>query len=94
MSARGTGAPKSPGARALTVLGPVVAVVLAVLAWAAVRWVFELKNFVLPSPLGVATAFLDDPAPFLRGALQSATSAMLGFAIATSGTIWKRSVSG
>lgn len=87
MSPRGTDTPKSQGARALSLLGPIVAVSLAVLAWAAIRWVFELKDFVLPSPLGVANAFLDDPAPFLRGALQSAGSAMLGFAIAAIGGI-------
>ena len=74
-------------ARALGILGPLLAVTLAILAWAAIKWALDLKDFVLPSPIGVARAFLDDPAPFLRGALQSAGSAMLGFAIATAGGI-------
>ena len=87
MSRRAQSQPSRAASRALTVVGPIVAVALAVLAWSAVKWAFELKDFVLPSPLGVARAFLDDPAPFLRGALQSAGSALLGFAIAAAGGI-------
>ena len=80
--------PESRGAsRTLAVLGPLVAVALAVLAWAAIKQLLGLKDFVLPSPLGVANAFLADPEPFLRGALQSAASALLGFAIAAVGGI-------
>ena len=87
MNRRAQSQPSRTASRALTVVGPVVAVALAVLAWSAVKWAFELKDFMLPSPLGVATAFLDDPAPFLRGALQSAGSALLGFAIAAVGGV-------
>lgn len=73
--------------RALAIVGPAVAVALAILAWAAIKWALGLKDFVLPSPAGVARAFLDDPAPFLRGALQSAGSALLGFALAAAGGV-------
>jgi NitT/TauT family transport system permease protein len=74
-------------ARALGLLGPLVAVAVAILAWSAVKWALDLKDFVLPSPLGVARAFIGDPEPFLRGALQSAGSALLGFAIAAVGGV-------
>ncbi len=74
-------------ARALDILGPLLAIALAILAWTAIKWALDLKDFVLPSPIGVARAFVDDPAPFLRGAFQSAGSAMLGFAIATAGGV-------
>ena len=63
-------------ARALDILGPLLAIALAILAWTAIKWALDLKDFVLPSPIGVARAFVDDPAPFLRGALQSAGSAL------------------
>lgn len=73
--------------RALAILGPLVAIAIAIAAWSAVKWTLDLKDFVLPSPLGVARAFLDDPEPFLRGAFQSAGSALLGFAIAAVGGV-------
>ena len=73
--------------RIVSFVGPVVSVALAILAWTAIKWAFDLKDFILPSPLGVARAFLNDPDPFLRGALQSAGSALLGFAIAAAGGI-------
>lgn len=78
--------PRAPS-RALAVIGPIVAIALALLAWAAIKRAFGLADFILPSPAGVAKAFLDDPQPFLRGALQSAGSALAGFAIAAGGGI-------
>jgi NitT/TauT family transport system permease protein len=87
MSVRPPVQPQAAGSRALAVLGPVVAIAAALLLWTAIKWAFDLKDFVLPSPAGVARAFLDDPWPFVRGALQSAGSALLGFAIATVGGV-------
>jgi len=91
MSARGSQGPGSGasaiGRAARAAVGPLATVVAAVAAWAAFKAVLGIKDFVLPSPLGVARAFADDPAPFLVGAQETLVSAALGFAIAAAGGI-------
>ena len=73
--------------RAMRALAPLAAVVAAIAAWALFKQMFGVKDFVLPSPLGVLHAFTEDPAPFLRGTLETATSAGIGFAIAAIGGV-------
>ena len=73
--------------RAMHTLAPLAAVAAAIAAWALFKQVFGVKDFVLPSPLGVLHAFTDDPTPFLRGTLETATSAGIGFAIAAIGGV-------
>ena len=55
--------------------------------WAAFKAVFGVKDFVLPSPLGVLRAFEADPRTFLVGVRETATSAAIGFAIAAVGGV-------
>jgi NitT/TauT family transport system permease protein len=62
---------------------PLLAIVAAVALWGLVKQVFGVKDFVLPSPRGVLDAFLADPRPFLVASLETAKSALSGFAIAT-----------
>lgn len=61
---------------------PLLFVGLFVLLWDLAKRVLELPDYLLPSPLGVAGAFVGDPAPFLAGCAETATCAALGFAIA------------
>ena len=68
-------------------LGPVVTVALAVGAWAAVKSVLDIKDFVLPSPLAVLEAFRADAAGFIGGAWETLLSATTGFAIAAAGGV-------
>lgn len=73
--------------RLLRIAGPIVTVGLAIGLWALVKWAFDLKDFVLPSPAGVVRAFAGDPAPFLRGCAESALSAGIGYGIAAVGGV-------
>lgn len=61
---------------------PFAFVALAVLLWDLGKRAFALPDYLLPSPLGVARAFVADPTPFLLGTLETATCAALGFAVA------------
>ena len=63
-------------------IGPLATIALVVALWAAFKAVFGVKDFVLPSPLGVLRAFEADPRTFLVGVRETATSAAIGFAIA------------
>jgi NitT/TauT family transport system permease protein len=66
----------------IDIIGPVITVAIALLAWWFVKWYFDFKDFVLPSPVGVLDAFFADPWPFMRGCWESAMSASAGFVIA------------
>lgn len=71
-------APPHPFARLL----PLCVVAIAVLVWAVGKEVFGIEDYQLPSPLGVARAFLADPYPFLRGCAETAFCAASGFLLA------------
>jgi NitT/TauT family transport system permease protein len=68
-------------------LGPIATVALAIGAWAAVKSVLDIKDFVLPSPLAVFAAFRADATGFLGGAWETLLSATIGFAIAAAGGV-------
>jgi len=70
-----------------TTAGPIAIVLLAVAAWAVLKSAFGIKDYLLPSPLGVARAFADDPWTFLNGMRETATSAAIGFGIAAAGGV-------
>ena len=72
----------SAGARIAAAAGPIATVAIAIAAWAAFKSVAGIKDFVLPSPLGVVRAFEADATTFLIGARETAISAALGFGIA------------
>jgi NitT/TauT family transport system permease protein len=83
MSAHRPSALAAMRAQLVAAIPPLLAVVAAVALWGLVKQVFGVKDFVLPSPRGVLDAFLADPRPFLVGSLETAKSALSGFAIAT-----------
>lgn len=68
-------------------IGPLATIALVVALWAAFKAAFGVKDFVLPSPLGVLRAFETDPRTFLVGVRETATSAAIGFAIAAVGGV-------
>lgn len=68
-------------------LGPLAAIAIAVAAWQLLKWTLDVRDFVLPSPLGVARAFAGDPRTFLVGMRETALSAAIGFAIAAAGGV-------
>lgn len=72
--------------------GPAAAVVAAIATWQVLKMSLDIKDFVLPSPLGVVQAFAGDPRPFLIGAWETALSASIGFAIAAAGGVLLGSV--
>lgn len=61
---------------------PLGSIALAILLWAAIKQVFGIADYVLPSPMRVVVAFLATPEVFLVGCLETAVSAATGFAIA------------
>jgi NitT/TauT family transport system permease protein len=74
--------------RIAAIAGPLATIAIVLVAWAAFKALFGVKDFVLPSPFGVARAFEADPRTFLVGARETAISAALGFAIAaTAGVV-------
>ncbi len=68
--------------RLLHACAPLFAIAVVIAAWALIKIVFDVQDFVLPSPWRVLCALLDDPRPFLIGSLETALSATLGFLIA------------
>ena len=68
-------------------IGPTATIVTAIAAWAIFKYSFSVKDFMLPSPLGVARVFLEDPSPFLLGTRETAISAVIGFSIAVVGGV-------
>lgn len=72
-----------PESKVAGVVAPLCVILLAIAFWAAIKWVFDVRDFVLPSPGGVFSAFLAEPWPFLEGCLATAINAASGFAIAT-----------
>jgi NitT/TauT family transport system permease protein len=81
MSARADKAPRLT-VRVLHASAPFAAIAVLVIAWALIKIVFDLQDFVLPSPWRVLLAFLDAPGPFLVGSFETALSATFGFLIA------------
>ncbi len=65
-----------------SVLGPLTVVALAIAAWAGIKSGFGIPDYLLPSPLGVASAFASEPGTFLRGCADTAVSTALGFGLA------------
>jgi NitT/TauT family transport system permease protein len=75
-------------------LGPAIVITLVVAGWAAAKAIFGIPDYLLPSPLGVASAFAAEPGTFLRGCADTGLSTALGFAIATaSGVLFASALS-
>lgn len=77
---------RAPGFAARTA-PPLLAIAAAVALWALAKQAFGIADFMLPSPKGVLDAFLADPRPFLVGCVETATSAVAGFALAAAAGI-------
>ena len=73
-------------------LSPLATVAVVILLWWACKILFEVKDFMLPSPWAVATAFLADPKPFLIGCFETAMNAAIGFGIAATAGVLLASV--
>ena len=63
----------------LGAIGPALTIAAAVGAWALVKSIFGIADFVLPSPKAVVDTFLADPRPFLVATRETAISAAIGF---------------
>ncbi len=66
----------------LRIFSPCITLAVVVLLWWAGKVLFEVQDFVLPSPWSVAQAFLVDPKPFMIGCLETGSCAAIGFLLA------------
>ena len=77
-----------PAMRAFTAYGvPCLAAAGAIALWAGIKVVFDVSDYLLPSPLAVLRAFTEQPSLYLSATAETALCAALGFAIAAAGGI-------
>jgi NitT/TauT family transport system permease protein len=75
------------GASARQVLLPLLMGVLFILAWYGIKYALHLPSFILPTPREIAAAAFRERATLGRGALVTASGAVLGFLLAAAGAL-------
>jgi NitT/TauT family transport system permease protein len=69
------------------VVVPLVAVSLAIAAWAGFKSAFGVSDYLLPSPMAVLRAFTEQPRMYLHATAETAICASLGFCMAATGGV-------
>ena len=64
------------------ILPPLLVVVLVLVAWTSIVELFDIKEYLLPSPLDVVHAMSEDASRLAGATLRTARSTLLGFLIA------------